>query len=467
MKKVERASIVRVLIDLIKADSVIDECEMALYAKVKQECNLSREDEISASSMTLADAVMILSDSSLQLRKSLMDIVSKMSVIDGFCAEQEAQLLLALFFCLSEENVGMSEVYSVHEPEVIIDDNQVIYVESAFDDNINSDIENNYRSIDKEFRLAGFNFIYIPFISSYYKNTELDLFKEIAKFLAPTISEDNIPILVKHLQNITTAEYCSEQLCNRLGIQNLRDVPPSLLIKISSTFVGNKLYTNFLRITIDNDVLPMTQDIVDKYTGMLSAATRFVKSAEESHGQFMYHGFYKQLFDIYVLQRGVKSGILLDLIKGGLFLSELAVEIAGLHRRDKALYILLLVESEKGGLDFSLPKTAKEKINYEKRIKSIQSKYNLIYQALNGDKTNVPRLEDPEIRRPIISNIRRCINKMSDILRNVNDYNVCKNSYGHFCVNMPLDRVYVRESVQDSEQIQVYNSLLFSKLKRI
>lgn len=467
MKKVERASIVRVLVDLIKADSVIDEGEIALYARLKQDFNISREDEICASSMTLADAVMTLADSSSQLRKSLMEILSKMSVSDGFCAEQEAQLLLALFFCLDDEYVGMSEVYSIHEPEVIIDDNQVIYVESAFDKNINSDITDNYRSIDKEFRLAGFNFIYIPYISDHYKNTDLELFKEITKFLAPTISDDHIPILVKHLQNITTAEYCSEQLCNKLGIQNLRDVPPSLLIKISNTFVGDKLYTNFLRITIDNDVLPMTQDFVDRYIGMLSSATRFVKSTEEAHGQFMYHGFYKQLFDIYVLQRGVKSGILLDLIKGSLFLPELSVEISGLHRRDKALYILLLIESDNGGLDFQLPKTAKEKIIYDDKIKSIQRKYNLIYQALNGDKTCVPRLEDPEIRRPIISNIRRCIKKLSDVLHNVDDYNVRKNSYGHFCVNVPLESVYVRESGQSCGDVLVRNSHIFNRLEML
>ena len=106
-------------------------------------------------------------------------------------------------------------------------------------------------------------------------------------------------------------------------------------------------------------------------------------------------------------------------------------------------------------------------MSYDNRIKSIQSKYNIIYQALNGDKKNVPKLEDPEIRRPIISNIRRCINKLSDILHNVNDYNVCKNSYGHFCVNIPLERVYVRESGQDSDQINLCNSLLFNKLKRV
>lgn len=455
MKKVERASIVRVLIDLIKADLVIDEYEMVLYAKLKQEYNISREDESSASSMTLADAVMPLADSTPLLRKSLIESFSKMSVSDGFCAEQEAQLIFALIFCLSEEFVGMTEMYSVHEPEVTIEDNQVIYVEPAFDNNINSDITNNYRSIDKEFHLAGFYFIYIPFISNHYKKTDIGLFKEIAKILAPTIPENNIPILVKNLQNITTAEYCSEQLCNKLGIHNLRDVPPSLLFKISNTYVGDKLYTNFLRITIDNDVLPLTQDIVDRYIGMLISGIRFVKNTEEAHGQFMYHGFYKQLFDIYVLQRGVKSGILLDLIKGSLFLPELSLEITGLHRRDKALYVLLLIESENGGLNFSLPMSVKEKRNYENRMKSMQNKYNLIYHALNGDKASAPRLEDPEIRRPIISNIRRCINKMSDVLHNVNDYNVSKNSYGNFCVNIPLENVLVREYGNERENVPI------------
>ena len=467
MKKSERASIVRVLIDLIKADSVIDEGEMALYAKLKHDYNISREDEISASSMTLSDAVMTLVDSSSELRNSLMEVFSDMTVSDGFCAAQEAQLMLALIYCLKDEYHGMSEMYSVHEPDVFIEDNQVMYVESAFDKNINADIENNYRSIDKELRLAGFNFIYIPYISSHYKKTDITVFQEIAKFLSPTISEENLPSLIEHLQNITTAEYCSEQLCNKLGMSNLRDVPPSLLIKVSNTYVGDQLYTNFLRISIDNDVLPMVQELSDKYTGMLSSDIRFIKNTEEAHGQFMYHGFYKQLFDIYVIQRGVRSGILVDLCKGQLYLPELSMEIKGLHRRDKALYILLLIESENGGLDFSLPQSAKDKMNYENRIKSIQNKYNRIYEALNGDKATAPKLDDPEIRRPIISNIRRCVNKMKDILHNINDYNVCKNSFDHFCVNIPLDSVLVNEFGNVNQIINIRKSQIYSYINKL
>lgn len=148
-----------------------------------------------------------------------------------------------------------------------------------------------------------------------------------------------------------------------------------------------------------------------------------------------------------------------------MFLPELSLEITGLHRRDKALYVLLLIESENGGLNFSLPMSVKEKRNYENRMKFMQNKYNLIYHALNGDKASAPRLEDSEIRRPIISNIRRCINKMSDVLHNVNDYNVSKNSYGNFCVNIPLENVLVREYGNERENVPIRKSLVFNKIR--
>ena len=44
MKKEERASLVRVLVDLIKADNVIDEGEMELYAKLKNDYSITREE---------------------------------------------------------------------------------------------------------------------------------------------------------------------------------------------------------------------------------------------------------------------------------------------------------------------------------------------------------------------------------------------------------------------------------------
>lgn len=63
MRTEERTSLVRVLVDLIKADNVIDEGEMELYVKLKDDYSITHEDEIAASTMTLADAVFSLSKS--------------------------------------------------------------------------------------------------------------------------------------------------------------------------------------------------------------------------------------------------------------------------------------------------------------------------------------------------------------------------------------------------------------------
>lgn len=361
MRKEERASIARLLNDLIKADSIIDIGEMEMYARLKWQYKITKEDELAAFEMTIADAMNVLSNSSNDLRESLLSSFSEMTISDGFCARQEALLMLAFIYCMKETSRGLCAIYSVHEPDVQIDDCQVVYVESAYDTNINNDIKANYRSIDKEFRLVGFNFVYIPYIISHYKNTDVNLLKEITNFLAPTISEDKIEPLVEQLTGLTTANYCNEQLCNKLRLYSLRDMPPSFLIKINHTYVKEQLYMNFLRISIDDDVLPLVRRITDIYSNMLSSDTRLVKYSEEAFGQFMYHGFYKQLFDIYIIRKGTSSNVLFDFMKESISFMEISMEIKGLHRRDKALYALLIMESENGGIDFTQPNNAKQK----------------------------------------------------------------------------------------------------------
>ena len=282
MRKEERASIARLLNDLIKADSIIYIGEMEMYARLKWQYKITKEDELAAFEMTIADAMNVLSNSSNDLRESLLSSFSEMTISDGFCARQEALLMLAFIYCMKETSRGLCAIYSVNEPDVQIDDCQVVYVELAYDTNINNDIKANYRSIDKEFRLVGFNFVYIPYIISHYKNTDVNLLKEITNFLAPTISEDKIEPLVEQLTGLTTANYCNEQLCNKLRLYSLKDMPSSFLIKINHTYVKEQLYMNFLRISIDDDVLPLVRRITEIYSNMLSSDTRLVKYSEEA-----------------------------------------------------------------------------------------------------------------------------------------------------------------------------------------
>ena len=61
-----------------------------------------------------------------------------------------------------------------------------------------------------------------------------------------------------------------------------------------------------------------------------------------------------------------------------------------------------------------------------------------------GDKGKTPDVGSAEIRRPIFSRIKRSITEMSDMLYNVNDYLISKNSFGTYNVNIESDSVYVR-----------------------
>lgn len=94
-------------------------------------------------------------------------------------------------------------------------------------------------------------------------------------------------------------------------------------------------------------------------------------------------------------------------------------------------------------------------------------KYNIIYQAFNGDRNSVPCLTNADIRRPMISNIRRCINNFSYILHNVNDYNICKNSFNHFGVNIPHINVYVNETGVNSKCIELRNTHIYNKIRML
>ena len=104
-----------------------------------------------------------------------------------------------------------------------------------------------------------------------------------------------------------------------------------------------------------------------------------------------------------MLQKGIKSSVLIDVIRGEIYFPEADAKIEKLHRREKALYALFLVESSSGGINFDKPKSTHQLSRYKKRISAIQEKYSIIYRELGGEKENAPNLEIPEIRLPMIS----------------------------------------------------------------
>ncbi len=308
MTRQEKIAIARIFADLIKADRIVDTGEMEYWRNICSKYEIDREIRIAASDVSFADAVQSICNSADRgLGEDLLGDCRAMTTSDGFCAHSEALLMIALNTMLGSNGKFTGDVYSLPRASFDIDIATAIYVENEYDPETNDAIRASYRSIFKELQLAGLHFVYIPKIIEHYSSTDPELFRDILAFLAPSLGETGIDKAYNALLGMTTGTYCKDLLCNKCGFTELRNTPPSLLIKIGNSFVGEARYANYLKIEVDDDILTTVQTFIDEFTDMLSSDVFVVNTSEERDNQFHFHGFYKQLLDIFLVRRNIRS----------------------------------------------------------------------------------------------------------------------------------------------------------------
>lgn len=456
MKAEERIATCRILTDLIKADLVIDSNEMVDYAKLCESYNIRREEEIKASHITLSEALNTLKKAEKGLLRDLIGDFYDLSMSDGFCARSEALLLIGLNKCLEDDSYT-SQIISIPQPVFNVAFGSVLYIESNTNDELNDIISRNFRILFKECQVVGFNFLYVPKVIEHYKSTDRKLTSRIVKFLSPALSDEGVENVIDGLLSINTQNFCKDILCNKLGINELRDTEPALLIKIGKSYVDNNPYANYLKLNVDKNIVEQMQNLIDTFSGMLSSDSINVSKVEEKKEQFLYHGFYKQLLDIYLIRKNVRSRVYIHPYKEEILLPDVDMKLMNLHRREKALYLLLLIISKEGGITFNLPKDAKQARIYERRMILFQNRYKAAYKLFGGERGGAPDLTQAEIRRPIISCLRRSPTEVRDFLYNSNDYMINKDKEGYIKVNLDdnelfiynIDRGYISLSESD------------------
>lgn len=434
MKQTERASIFRIVSDLIKADAIIDTREIETLDSIRDKYAIKKEDEILGSSYTLSEAAHTLLVSPKCLQNELITIFNEVAISDYYCAREEALLLVALRLYLTHDFNAECRIISIDTSSVYINPTQILYVESDFDNDINWEINENFREIMAEVRLAGFDLVYLPKIAEHYRTiSNIDLLK-IASFLYPSTSLERIETVTKQLQRLSTSEFCKDQLAGKLGVKEFSIIAPSLMIKIGNSLVNDKEFSNFLLVELNKEVINTIRNILDLFSGYYhNFRLNYLK---EEKGRFIFTGFYKQIFDIYMLRKGIKSSVVIDVYRGTIRFPEADINLEKLHRREKALYALFLLESRSGGINFSKPTTPRQLAKYEKRMVVVQEKYKLIYKKFGGEPQNAPNLTISEIRLPMIALIKKQLKALGDILFHVDDYMVQRNMFGNYCVNI-------------------------------
>jgi hypothetical protein len=461
MRAEERIAICRILTDLIKADLVIDSNEMQEYVKLCESYNIRREEEIKASSITLSEAVSLLKQSDRGLQRDLIGDFCDLSMSDGFCARPEALLLIGLSRCL-EDPYSSAQILSIPQPVFNVAFGSVLYIESSTNEGLNQVINDNFRTLFKECQVVGFNFIYVPKVIEHYRSTDRKLTSRIVRFLSPALSDEGVENVINGLLSINTQNFCKDILCNKLGIKELRDTEPALLIKIGRSYVNDNLYANYLKINVDENIVKQMQKLLDTFSGMLSSDNINVSKVEEKKNQFLYHGFYKQLLDIYLIRRNVRSTVNVHPYKEEILMPDIDMKLTKLHRREKALYLLLLIVSKEGGINFNLPQNAKQAQIYEKRMRLFQNRYKVIYELFGGERGGAPDLTQAEIRRPIISCLRRSLAEISGVLYNANDYMINKDVDGYIKVNLDDKELFIFEP--ERGYVYLYESDIYRKI---
>ncbi|MDE7180609.1 MAG: hypothetical protein K2N88_05375 [Muribaculaceae bacterium] len=452
----------RIFADLIKADRIVDTGEMSCWRQLCEKYVLDRDVRVEARSISFADALTIVCNCRMPgLPSDLLGDCRIMTVSDGFCTHSEALLMIALIATLSHEASFTGEVISIPRASFNIDIGTVLYVESERDEEVNEAIECRYRSIFKELQLVGLHFVYIPRIIDHYRDTDPELFKDILSFLAPSINESGLDSIYESLTEMTTDRFCKDLLCNKCGITELRNTQPALLLKIGNSFVDETPYANYLKIGVGGNIMEIVEEFVDRFTEMLRSDMFVVSTSEERDRQFHFHGFYKQLLDIFLVRRDKRSTVHIDPYKEDIIFPDIDTKASGLNRRERALYALLLCQGTEG-LNFKQPKSVREMEDYSRRMEKIQRRYELIYETFGGDREMTPDLSVDGIRRPIVSRLKSSLSKLKG-LYNPQDYNITKNSDGSVAVHIEPELVYVR-SLKSGEFIKLHESQLYERV---
>ena len=92
MTKEQKIAIAKVIREMIKADSLIDESEILDMKELLVFYSINREHMANARGIRFADAINILKDLTRREREQLYNKISKISLSDGVCLSSEAML---------------------------------------------------------------------------------------------------------------------------------------------------------------------------------------------------------------------------------------------------------------------------------------------------------------------------------------------------------------------------------------
>lgn len=474
LERIQRIALARILSDLIEADFIVEEDEMESFDKIKNEkdFNITISMLSEAKTKTFAEAISILQTIRDEEKKKIIkEKLYEMSLSDGTCVPLEALQIMAVTYALE----GKGQVFSIPSGSSFIENMKVLYIENEDNTETDAYIRRHYRAISNEFRLAGFNFVYIPQIVDDYKQIRGEYLQKVIKYMIPTLQEHKVENIQQDLCSMTTSRFSYELLFKKMGI-NMLTSKPAFLFKIGESAVADKsgaddmernMYSNFLLVPINNDdvslenekntILDRVVNLMDSYRKMVSG--KLIIENQPLSKKFFYYGFHRSLFDLIAYGKERENYKLVINLKNRakpVVLRPIDVETDNTSEHEKdlvvdltpqpyTLYILMVYTSL---LEKNLDWTDFPTRNETKKL--ILDKYNAIYRMISKGNCSSDYRDKTHVSR-----IKKALKAHESIVTNIDLFipdKILSEKTVYYNIPIPPDLVYVIEGPKGKER---------------
>lgn len=472
----ERVALARIMSDLIEADFIVEEDEIVSFDEFKsgKDFSITMSMLSEAKTKTLEQAVATLQSLHDERKKTIIkEKLYEMSLSDGTCVPLEALQIMAVMNAV--ENKG--QVFSIPSGSSFIENMTVLYIENEENTDTDTYIRTYYRSISNEFRLAGFNFVYIPQIVEDYRQLRDGYLQKVIRYMIPALDNAKVEKIEQDLCSMTTARFCLELLFKKMGI-NVLNSKPAFLFKIGESSVADKsgvddmereIYSNFLLVPIDKiseptgdnthkTILDYVVGLMDSYRSMVSG--KLIVENQPLSKRFLYYGFHRSLFDLIAYGKERKDYKLVINLKNRakpVVLRPMDAEpenvaecekdlVVDLTPQPYTLYILMvymsLMEENVDWTDYAFENDTRKKM---------LEKYNAIYRMISKGNTSSEYRDKSHVSR-----IKKALKAHAPIVTNIELFIPDKVlSEGKVYYNVPVlcDLVYVIEGPKGKERV--------------
>ncbi|MBR5104377.1 MAG: TerB family tellurite resistance protein [Bacteroidales bacterium] len=329
-----KLAVLRIAVDLVKADSRIHGDEIGLLASLQEKFALTQDDLDRIHYITLQQAVSSLKELDVFTAGMVAQILEDIMCVDNEIDYEENILLTSVFMSISPATRDWCDVISVQNVMDETSMRQVLYLESEPCAEVHELFNDKYDKlmITKSFNDMGLDFFYLPDVLSGSNRTEMvALLKQAMRYLVPSGS---LKIDHEDIENFSAEGFFYFLLSRyRMDIKSLK----------SQSFMLFKVRDSYSLDDDNNQTKGVDFFVMDMSSDVKSRIYSFISRFDNKGSRIPYEGCYKILCDYLSSASKNISRLLLDDSYGFCLMdSERTKLVFESSPQARAFYLLLL-----------------------------------------------------------------------------------------------------------------------------